>query len=57
MSPVNQFKVLLRPALGQFALLTMCYRRPLGLSFTPARQAGADDSGPGLMLAMPGFSA
>jgi hypothetical protein len=35
----------------------MCYRRPLARSFTPACQAGAADSGPGLMLAMPGFSA
>jgi hypothetical protein len=35
----------------------MCYRRALALSFTSARQARAADSGPGLMLAMPGFSA
>jgi hypothetical protein len=35
----------------------MRYRRALALSFISARQARAADSGPGLMLAMPGFSA
>jgi hypothetical protein len=35
----------------------MCYRRALALSFTSARQVWAADSGPGSMLAMPGFSA
>jgi hypothetical protein len=35
----------------------MCYRRALALSFTSARQVPAADSEPGLVLAMPGFSA
>jgi hypothetical protein len=35
----------------------MRYRRPLALSCIPAHQMWAADSGPGSMLAMPGFSA